>query len=141
MVTTAQNSANLRSAERVAAIALGLDLQDGSPLVSLTYQQRAAYLPALSAVILQYPDRFTPATLATARGVAGKTYDPLSDPAFDWEQFAAAVVVEAVAVGESVAAVGEGVKTGLNLTRYLIPLGVLAVAWVGYLALRKRANV
>ena len=128
--TADQSRANLRSAERLAAIRLGIDLQDGSPLVTLTYEQRTAYNKAIAAIISANPDRFTPATVKTASLVVTTNYEPLQDTSFDADEFTSALADNALAVGASVASVGEGVKSALNLTAILIPAALVVGAFI-----------
>jgi hypothetical protein len=130
-LTAAQYAANLASARRVAAAQVGWT----GPTADIPYEQKGAYLTALAHVILKSPQAFTEQTLATARLQLTKspyealdTYD-VGDAVGDFtDEFA----TQAGDLGESVASVGEGVKNTLSLTRYLIPLALVAavVIWL-----------
>jgi hypothetical protein len=139
VVTAAESRAYLRSAERLAAIRLGVDRQDGAPL-GLTYNERVAYIAAVAALILEKPALFLPATVATARLIAGKTYSPLEDASYDWDLWVSTAADEALALGTAAASVGDGVKTALNLTSVLIPIALVAAVFIGLSALQKRAK-
>jgi hypothetical protein len=138
MIASAQNAANLRSAERLAAIGLGIDNQNGAAVGSMSYEQRTAYISALSEIIAKNSASFAPATVATAQAVLAKSYSPLQDTSFDWEQFRGLLIDETLAVGAAAASVGEGVKTGLNLTRYLIPAALVVAVAIGLYGLKKK---
>jgi hypothetical protein len=140
MISKEQNAANLRSAEKIAAIQLGVDDQGGNPLNALSYEQRSAYAAKLSKIILENPDRFAPGTVATARGIAAKKFSPLDDTSFDWGDFSSNLADEAVELGGAVAAVGEGVKNGLKLTSWLIPLALVAVVIIALVGFKKRVG-
>ncbi len=128
MVTEASNRLFLRTAARNAARSLGYDAATFEPR-TFTYDQQTAYVQALAREILKYPNNFTDATILAANSIANKNYGPLVDSSASFDDFADAFADEALKVGESVAAVGEGVKTTLSMSAYLIP--VVAVAVVG----------
>lgn len=122
---TSQQSANLRSARRLAAQRVGL-LGDFGELetAAIPYAYRERYATELAKIILRYPDRFDALTLANARRELGDTPNaPLenytaTDAAKDFATGAADGVGSIVTAA---AGVGEGVKSTLNLSRWLIP--------------------
>lgn len=128
MVSDQQNRQNLRSAERLVALEMGVNPDDNS---GLTYEQRSEFSRLLAAKIAQYPERFNDATRKTAGLVASRTFDPMGDPSFDWTDFASDLADNAIAAGDSVADVGRGVTAGFSTLKWLIPLAVVA-AVVGY---------
>lgn len=131
-VTSTENAANLRSANNVAANRLGVDR------TNLTYEQRLDYTREVAKVILEHPERFTPATVETAKATLNKNYSPLEDPSFNWEQFAGEVGNEVAELGDSAAGVGEGVKKALALSAWLIPVAVVVAVGILLLGLKKR---
>lgn len=131
-MTAEQNRANLRSAERVVAIQLGIDDQGGTWRTSLTYEQRVAYDKALAAYIAAHPSAFADSTVETAQLVTSQNLTPLADASFSLEDFSSAVVDNAVGIGDSVANVGRGVTNTLSLAKWGIPLAVLVLV-VGFL--------
>lgn len=137
MVSAEQNRANLRSAERAVRIAMGVDLQDGSA-PDLPYAQQIEYVGRLAAVILAHAAQFNAATLATASDVAGKTYSPLADASFSWEDFAGAAY--AASPVSALVDVGEGAKSALSSLRWLLPLAMVAVVVIALLGFRKKVN-
>lgn len=136
-VTAEQNRLNLRTASRNVARAIGYDAATFDPK-DFTFDQRTAYVHALAAYIADRPQLFTDGTLATAANVSAKDYGSIADTAPTFDAFADAFIDEALAVGQSVASVGEGVKTGLKLTRYLIPAALVAAALIGLYGLKKK---
>ncbi len=139
MVTEAQNRANLRSAERVVWIEMGVDRQDGAA-PDLTFEQRGVYVVKLSQKILATPGNFTAFTLATAREVVDHGFAPLADASFNWSDFRSAVVDNAVKAGDSVADVGRGVQTGLSTLRWGIPLLIVAALAVAVWAMIRKGK-
>lgn len=127
MVTAEQNRLNLRSAERLAANQLGVNPDDNA----LNYAQRQEFNHALAAIILQYPDRFTDATLETARGVAGRTYEPLQDASFSAADFVSAYV-------EPIAEAGRGTASAIASLKWLIPVALVVVVGILLLGLKKK---
>ncbi|MBA3849351.1 MAG: hypothetical protein C0502_05070 [Opitutus sp.] len=86
MPATAANAArNMRTLS--ANIRARLGLPDSPAL--WTYEQRATFLRQLSADVLRLPDSFTAEQVATARRIAGQTYEQLADTSFDLGAFAA----------------------------------------------------
>lgn len=135
MVTDTQNRANLRSAERLVAEGLGLESADVN---AMPYAQRVEFTRRLAELVLNYPARFTDATLATARGIVGRTYSPLDDTAFNWSDFAVAAA-EASPAGALVDA-GEGVKAAVSSLKWALPAGALAAGGILLLALARRTG-
>ncbi len=129
MITPEQNRLNLRTAAREVARTLGHDAGTFDPR-SFTYEQRTEYLNRLGAFITARPQLFTAGTLRTAAELAAKNYAPLSDPAPTFDAFADAFIDEAIETGAAVAAVGEGVKTSLTLTQYLLPLALVFAVFI-----------
>ncbi len=122
MVTAEQNRANLRSAERIVAVEMGVPV-DGA----LEYAQRTEFAKRLAAKILAFPARFTAETLNTARLVTGANYSPLNDDSFSWTDFASAAVDNAVELGEGAADIGRGAAAAGSALRWALPLAAVAV--------------
>lgn len=118
---------------------MGVDRQDGGEPV-LTYEQRVEYVRRLAEFILAYPDRFSPASIKTARAVALTEHQPLADASFDWVNFRSSLADNAVAVADSVADVGRGVQTGLSTLRWGIPLLFCAVIGAAVWAVFRKAK-
>lgn len=94
-----------------------------------TSAQRSAYLAALSEFRQANAALFTPAEMQAAANYASAA--AARDPQFSYvTAFGAALVERVEEIGGQVAGVGEGVFSGLSLMRWLIPLGVVAVAYV-----------
>ena len=132
-VTAEQNRANLRSAERIVAIAMGVEPDDNA----LSYEKREEFSKRIAAEILKYPDRFTSATLATAQRIAGTTYQPLADASFDWTNFAAETVKPGA---DALQNVGKGVLNTLNASSWAIPVAALALLGLLVWNLSRRAR-
>jgi hypothetical protein len=102
-----------------------------------TFEQRGQYNKALAAYIAANPDQFSAVDLTTATVVNSTTYSPLQDPGFSFGDFAAEF-------GSNVAApfkaVGDGILTAANLTKYLIPLAFVGVVVVGFYMLNAKAG-
>jgi hypothetical protein len=129
-VTAEQNRANLRSAERIVAVEMGVPV-DGA----LPYAQRTEFAKRLAAKILEFPSRFTAATVSTARRVSGADYSPLADSSFSWSDFASAAVDNAVDLGEGAADIGRGAAAAGSALRWVIPAAVVvavSLALVGF---------
>jgi hypothetical protein len=126
---TDQQRANLASARRLAAARIGWT---GST-ESIPYAQREAYATALAQIILTYPQRFDALTVSIAqRELVDRPNEPLSpDSTSDRAGvFFGELGNQAVALGESVAAVGEGIKTTLSLASILIPAAALFALYI-----------
>jgi len=134
VVTTDQNRLNLRSAERLVAGELGVSADANA----LPYTLRVEFNRRLAGKILEFPSRFTAQTVATAAAIAGKTYEPLTDPSFSAADFARAVVDNAVALGDDIAEVGRGVARTANLAGWLIPAAALAAVGIYLWRLAKK---
>lgn len=111
-VSSLQNSANLKTAGRNAAAAIGVNPGN------LTYEERTAFNKALAAEVLKYPQSFSDETLATARRIAAVEYQPLQDAGFDLSDFANATVDNA----------GRIVDAGGSFLKKLLVVAVVAVA-------------
>lgn len=127
MITVEQNRANLRSAERIVAIALNIDNQGGTWRTALSYEQRVAYDKALADYIVAHPAAFMDQTVQTAKLVASQNLTPLADTGFDLDLFVSATVDNAVQIGDSVADIGRGAAAAASSLRWLIP-AVLVIA-------------
>jgi hypothetical protein len=96
----------------------------------MPFALRDRYTDALAAIIVKYPARFDSQTVANARRELGAAPIPGQLESLGIAEgariFAAEVANQAGEIGESVAAVGEGVKTTLGLTRWVLPLAALA---------------
>ena len=126
---TDQQRANLASARRLAASRIGWT---GST-ESIPHERREAYATALANIILTYPQRFDALTVAIAqREIVDRPNEPLApDSASDRAGvFFGEIGNQAVELGESVAAIGEGVKTTLSITSILIPAAALFVVYI-----------
>lgn len=110
--TGTENTYNLRTARQRVAASLGVDP------ANLSYEKRIEYNRALAGFILQYPAGFSDSTLATAADIAGRSYDDLADPSFNWGEFA-----------DDVAATAVPVLDGFQ-NKLLLIVAVAAVAWV-----------
>lgn len=117
-----QNRANLRSAERLVAVEMGVPV-DGA----LPYEQRTEFAKRLASKILQYRQQFLAPTIETAQRILGTNYSPLADPSFSWDDFAAEVVDNAVKLGEGAADIGRGAAAAGSALRWVIPAAVVAV--------------
>lgn len=83
---------------------------------SWSYDQRVAYLRALSADVLRYPQSFTADQLATAREIAAGSYPGLSSAAFDFGALGAEIATNAApAIGQAKWLVWGAVALGLVL--------------------------
>ena len=107
-----------------------------------TYDQRTAYNKALAAKIVANPAGWAPESVAAAKKVLSSNYAALEgygigDAAKDFVSGAADGVGSVVS---SVSSVGEGVKTTLNLTRWLLPLGAVVAVGILLLALFRRSG-
>lgn len=118
VVTAQQNAYNLRTARGNVARRLGI-----TDTAALDYDARVAYLRALAAEILRYPQSFTEETLATARRVSAADYKPI-DAATPFADFADAFIEEAK---ETLPAVGN---------KLLLALVVVAAVYFGVKAWR-----
>ena len=134
MVTTEQNRANLRSAERLVAGELGVDPDANA----LPRDLRAEFNRRLAQKILLYPSRFTAQTLATATGIATKQYEPLDDPSFSAVDFIRETASNGLALGDDIADIGRGVARTANLAGWLIPAAALAVVGIYLWRLAKK---
>jgi hypothetical protein len=127
VVTEQQNRLNLRSAERLVAAEMGISADDNT----LPHDTRLLFMRQLALKVLQYPDRFTPATLATARRVSETAYDPLADASFSAADFAAAYVAP-------IAEAGAGTAAAISSLRWLLPVGLVIAAGILLLGLKKK---
>ena len=136
---TDQQRRNLDSAMRLAASRVGWT----GPTTKIPYELNEKYVTELAKIIVANPARFDDVTLATAKKELGDTPNAeleeytLGDAAGDFASGAADGVGSVV---QSVAAVGEGVKTTLNLTRWLIPLAAVVALIIGLKALAARSG-
>lgn len=119
MQPTASTAAARAEAVRVTRRALNLNDKPSS----WTYEQRQAYNKALAGYIAARPDLFTAQDATTAGRIVAKPFEPLADASFDWGMFA----TEATA---PIVAVGEGVKTTLNLSSWLVPVAAVAAVLI-----------
>jgi hypothetical protein len=71
--------ANLKSAQNLAANQTGVRGEFGEIRSDLTYEQRAAYNKALSAIILRNPSIYPPGSVTAAQRVSIRGYEELSD--------------------------------------------------------------
>ena len=142
MATAQEISAAQARTARVRA-ELGLD---SIPPDKWTHAQRIDYNKALAAAILADAQAGAPvsavdvnkAKLAASANIEQLGEYGLIDKAGD---FAGELANQAGDVVESVASVGEGVKSALGFARWLIPLGALAVAVVLFLGFAKDRGV
>jgi len=136
-VTEEQNKANVRSAERIVAISFGIDDQGGDLRTTLSYDERVTFDKAVAAYIVAHPAAFLPATVATAQFVTGQNLTPLQDASFDLGSF----VSETVANGtKPFVAVGDGVLSVANASKWAIPAVAVVVVIIGLLALFRRSG-
>jgi len=94
MATEANSALNLRTAARNVVASLGVP----SDPKERSYAQQAAYLKALAAEVLRYPNSFTQATLDNAARIAAKNYGALDSTDFAWGDFASETARNAVPV-------------------------------------------
>lgn len=134
MVSVEQNRLNLRSAERLVAGELGVD----PDVNALPRDVRAEFNRRMAEKILQFPDRFTAQTLATAAGIATKQYEPLEDPSFSVVDFIRETAASGVAVGADIAEIGNGVRRTAVLAGWVIPAAALAVVGIYLWRLAKK---
>ena len=134
-----QQRRHLDEAMRLAATRAGW----AGSTKNIPYELNETYVTELSKIILANPARFDAQTIANAKKELGDVPNAalegytLGDAAGDFASGAASGVGSVVA---SVANVGEGVKNALNLTRWLIPVGVVVAVIIGLRALAKKAE-
>lgn len=132
---TTRQAANLLSARRLAAARVGWSGIDPS---GMSFTLREAYNTELQSIILQYPDRFAPGVVAAARARTPdgelETYGVTAAAA----DFARELGNQVAETGAAVAGIGEGVKSTLSLTRYLIPVAAVAALVFALAGLRRR---
>lgn len=143
-MATAQQTANLKTAQRIAAAKVGALGPNGEVLTTdLTYSQRVEYDKILSGIILEYPDRFAPEEVQIARGTSSSNW-PSELETYTIAQAASDFIDEAgnqaLDIGASVAEVGSGVKNTLNLSKWLLPLAAVAVVVILLIAFAKRTG-
>lgn len=136
---TDQERKNLNSAINLAANQYGVS---SSETASLPYEKRIQYLKTLAGIILQYPTRFDAQTITNAQKAMGANYQPMDTYGFGEMvgDFVDEAGNQAVEIGASVAAVGEGVKNTLNLSKYLLPVGALVAAVILLWAFARRTG-
>lgn len=140
MVDATQNAANLRSAEQLVAIRLGIDTQGGDWRTGLAYAARVAYENALAAYIVAHPSAFADATVSTAQWVSLHGNTPLADDSFDYGDFVSSVVDNVVAAGASVAGIGTGALNLAGMAKWLIPAAGVAVIVILLVNLNRKAS-
>jgi hypothetical protein len=132
-MTAEQNAANLKSARNVVAYQLGYDDPE-----NLTYEQRIVFNKALAEYIVAHPGSFSSGSVDSAKLIAAQTYDPLSDPSFDWDQFASEAVTNAAGVGDALADVGKGATAALSSLKWALPVALLVAIGIGLWGFKKR---
>ncbi|MFA6287746.1 MAG: hypothetical protein WC661_10225 [Opitutaceae bacterium] len=143
-MATAQQTANLKTAQRIAAGKVGALGPNGELMtLDLSYSNRVSYEKTLAGIILKYPERFAPEEVSIAQGVANsnlpsdlETYT-IAEAASDFVDEAGNQALE---IGKSVAAVGEGVKNTLNLSTWLIPVAVVVGVVILLFAFARRTG-
>ena len=128
-LTPEQIAANTKSAINIALTQTGLK---DKPKTEWTYDERAKYNKALADIIATYPDRFAPSQVTQAKAVEMADYSPLASSDFSFSDFGREVLNNAVAAGDSVAGVGQGVLSTFKLAKWVIPaVGItLVVFWL-----------
>ena len=89
-LTAANYSANLITARRQAGVAIGLAGFDGSDAATrdgLSYDQLRALNQALAQIIVNHPQSFDPARVASAAQIIATPDGPLADSSFSFSQF------------------------------------------------------
>lgn len=163
-IDPATNAANLGSASNLVAINLGLD---GVPASSWSQDQRISFITGLSNTILQYPQSFSDASIASAQSVLGQnmngmTLDDFVSSSPDGSATLQSAFVDTLAdsvlsTGASIASIGTGaaallnnlgsavgnISTGVanasNLSSWLVP--VAAVAFVALFVMNSEKKV
>jgi hypothetical protein len=136
---TEQQRRNLENAKNLAANRVGW----AGASNDIPYELNERYVTELAKIILAYPARFDEQTLANARKELGDTPNAplhtytLGDAAGDFASGAADGVGSVV---ESVADVGEGVKSTLKLSRWLIPVAAIIAAAIALKAFARRSG-
>ena len=124
-MTAEQNRLNLRSAERLAAAALGLDPDSNA---ELTYEERIQFSKRLAAVVLLYPAQFTAETLATAARISTGNYPALEAPGATLVEVTAAIYDASPIPG--LVTLGEGVNQAVGTVGRLLPWAAAAAVAV-----------
>ncbi len=143
-MATAQQAAFLLTARRVAAAQVNAIGPNGELLTTqLSYADRVTYDKTLAGIILAHPDVFAPSAVQAAQGVAAANI-PGSLQTYSVTQAVSDFVDEAanqgLAIGESVASIGSGIKSTLNLAAWLIPAAALAAVVILGVALAKKSG-
>lgn len=126
---TVEQRKNLDAAMQLAAERVGWKAAPAG----MPYELRDEYRTELARIIIAYPDRFAEETIK----IANRELTNAPDQALESYtlgqavgDFAGEFGNQALELGESVAAVGEGVKSTLSLTRWVLPVAALFAAYV-----------
>lgn len=109
---------------------------------ALTIKQKQALTARLIQYIVNNPGSFTVQQVATAQAESGRAATlTLQDTAATSAEIFAALGESAYnVVGAPLAAVGDGVSSGLTILGKLVPLAVVAVVVIALVAFNRRAN-
>ena len=136
---TTEQARNLASARAMAARAIGWT----GNTKDIPYDRREAYATELAKIVLTYPARFDALTLSIARKELSDTENSALGDYTAGEAvatFFGEVANQAMAVGDSIASVGEGAKSALNLAKWAIPVAVLVLAVVAVRGAARRLS-
>lgn len=116
--------------EAIASVRASLGLSN-SPS-EWSYEQRIAYNKALATYINASPQSYDEQTQASAQIVAAAQYSPLEDTGVlaDLSAFGSALEDEALAAGNKVAGVGNGILDTLGLAKWLIPAAAIILVGI-----------
>jgi hypothetical protein len=122
MNTSAQITANLRSAERLAHVQTGTSGIEDS---DLSYEQRIYYNKALASIIAKYPERFNTTINKTAQVIVKKVYPPLEMPMNPVVSFANEFAKQATSLNDTF---NPFAIANRNVTKWLLIASVITVA-------------
>lgn len=102
-----------------------------------SYDQRQAYLKALSAELIRVGANLPASEVAFARKVNASPTTSLEDASFDWGLFASESVRP---LGEAAQSIGDGVFSVAKLAKWILPIGAVVASVILLKALSKRTG-
>ena len=97
---------------------------------SWSYDEAQQYRLTLAAYIQQNPGQFTAQDQTVASGVISAGMNPLDDTSVwsDLDTFESAFADSALAAGQKIAGIGQGVLNTASLAQYAIPIALVIIA-------------
>lgn len=121
----------------------GISEADAITPANLSPEERTRLFDYSNAYIAGHPDQFTADQVKRAKALvaAWGTNTPLLDTSFDWGALASEMGDNALKLGESVASVGQGVMSTLNMMKWLLPLVVAAFIGIWLWGEKKKRKI